>query len=151
MKPRIISLCLPFLAGSIPVISVAATVTDPSSAWTTMAGNYDYLVDQQTGQPASDIVGEGTNHGFFITFNDDGATSSTDGTLGFRIRLDEAGGNKNSPAFTNVAWLGIDANIDGAIDAFLGLNLSGSTDNNVVQINTVLRQRIPDRQSTAHG
>ena len=127
MKPRILSLCLPFLSGSIPVISVAATVTDPSTAWTIMAGNYDYLVDQQTGQPSSDIVGVGINHGFFVTFNDSGSTSSTDGTLGFRIRLDEAGGNKNNPAFTSVAWLGIDANIDGAIDAFLGLNLSGST------------------------
>lgn len=91
-----------------------------------MSGNFDYLSDQQTGSPAGDIIGVGTNHGFFVTFNNNGTSSSTDGTLGFRLRLDAAGGSSNKPAFDRVAWIGIDADINGDIDAFLGLNLQGS-------------------------
>ena len=108
----------------------AATVSDPSSVWTHFAGNYDYLADQQTGQKAGDIVGDTTsNYGFFVTFNDNGGSSATDGTLGFRLRLDEAGGTKKDPVFDRVAWVGIDADINGSIDAFLGLNLQGSSSN----------------------
>ncbi len=104
----------------------AATVSAPSTQWTTIAGNYDYLADQQTGQPAGDIVGNTNNPGFFTTFNDNGSASHTDGTLGFRVRLDDAGGNKNSPAFDRVLWVGIDANLNGSIDAFVGVNFQGS-------------------------
>ncbi|QJE96075.1 hypothetical protein [Luteolibacter luteus] len=105
----------------------AATVSAPSSSWTVLSGNYDYLADQQTGQPAGDIVGSGTNGGFFTTFNDNGSASNTDGTLGFRLRLDAAGGNKNNIAFDRVAWVGIDANNDAVLDAFIGLGMQGSS------------------------
>lgn len=105
----------------------AATVSDPSTLWTPLAGNYDYTADQQTGQPAGDIVGTGTNYGFLTTFNDNGSASNTDGTLGFRLRLDAAGGNKNNPAFDRVAWVGIDANNDAVLDAFIGLGMQGSS------------------------
>lgn len=104
----------------------AATVADPSTLWTPLLGNYDFLADQQTGDPASDIVGNGTNHGFFVTFNHNGNTSATDGSLGFRLRLDGHGGNKNNISFSRNAWVGLDADQDGDIDAFLGLNLQGS-------------------------
>jgi hypothetical protein len=108
----------------------AATVSDPSTAWTQFAGNYDYLADQQTGQKAGDMVGDTTgNYGFFVTFNDNGSASATDGTLGFRLRLDQAGGTKKDPVFDRVAWIGIDADTNGSIDAFLGLNLQGSSSN----------------------
>lgn len=105
----------------------SATVAASSLQWTALAGNYDFLADQQTGQPESDIVGATGNPGFFTTFNNNGAASATDGTLGFRLRLDAAGGNTQNPAFTRVAWVGIDANIDGAIDAFLGISNQGSS------------------------
>lgn len=105
----------------------AATVSDSSTLWTALAGNYDYLLDQQTGQPAGDIVGATGNPGFFTTFNDNGSTSSTDGTLGFRLRLDAPGGNKNTPAFDRVAWVGLDANGDAVLDAFIGLGMQGSS------------------------
>lgn len=49
-----------------------------------------------------------------------------DGTLGFRLRLDEAGGPANKPAFDRAAWIGIDADLNGSVDVFLGINLSGS-------------------------
>lgn len=106
----------------------AATVSDPSSMWTHFAGNYDYLADQQTGQSAGDIVGDtASNYGFFVTFNDNGSSSATDGTLGFRLRLDDAGGTKKNPAFDRVAWIGIDADTNGSIDVFLGLNIQGNS------------------------
>ena len=105
----------------------AATVSASSTQWTALTGNYDFLADQQTGQPESDIVGATGNPGFFTTFNNNGSASATDGTIGFRLRLDAAGGNTNNPAFTRVAWVGIDANIDGAIDAFLGISNQGNS------------------------
>lgn len=104
----------------------AASVSAPSGQWTAINGNYDYLADQQTGQPESDIVGSTGNPGFFTTFNNNGSASNTDGTLGFRLRLDASGGNKNSPAFNRVAWVGIDANQDAVIDVFVGLGMQGN-------------------------
>jgi hypothetical protein len=92
-----------------------------------MVGDFDYLADQQTGQASADIVGTGTNYGMLVTFDGNGPMSATDGTLGFRLRLDAAGGSKNNPAFDRVAWIGIDADLSGSLDAFLGLNLQGSS------------------------
>ena len=112
---------------SLSACASAATVSAPSTAWTPLAGNYDYLSDQQTGQASGDIVGSGTDAGFFTTFNANGSASATDGTLGFRLRLDAAGGNANNPKFDRVAWIGVDANGDNAIDAFLGLGMQGSS------------------------
>jgi hypothetical protein len=105
----------------------AVSVAGSSNLWTAIPGNYDYLVDHQTGQPAGDIVGSGTNYGFFVTFDNNGNTSHADGTLGFRIRLDAAGGNTNAPSFDRVAWVGVDANGNGSLDMFLGVSTQGST------------------------
>ena len=109
-----------------PWAQAAITVSDASAFWSPLPGNYDYLSDQQTGQTQGDIVGSATDPGFFIAFNNNGAASSTDGTLGFRVRFDNFGGNTNNPSFDRVAWVGIDANIDGSIDAFVGLNRQGN-------------------------
>ncbi len=90
-----------------------------------MIGNYDATADQQ-GNIGGDIVGSGTNYGLLMTFNDNGAASSTDGTLGFRIRLDTATPPASKPVFDRAAWIGIDADLNGSIDVFIGANLSGS-------------------------
>ena len=103
----------------------AATVAQFSTAWTPLIGNYDYLGDQQ-GAVSGDIVGSRTDYGLFTTFNDNGSSSNTDGTLGFRIRLDTAGGPSNKPAFDRAAWIGIDADLNGSVDVFIGANFSGS-------------------------
>ena len=109
--------------------SHAATilVAGSSKAWTPIPGNYDYVADHQTGQPAGDIVGTGTNYGFFTTFDNNGDASRVDGTLGFRVRLDAAGGSSSKPAFDRVLWVGIDANGNGSVDAFLGVSTQGNT------------------------
>ncbi len=103
-----------------------ASVSAPSTEWTALQGDYDYLSDQQTGLPDSDIVGQGEDYGLFVTHNDFGSESDTDGTFGFRIRLDAPGGNKNEAKFTKAAWLGIDADFNDTIDVFIGVNLSGA-------------------------
>ncbi|WP_367874271.1 hypothetical protein [Luteolibacter sp. Populi] len=124
--PRIRAAVTATLA-SLSACASAASVSAPSTEWTQLAGNYDYLADQQTGQPAGDIVGVGNNAGFFTTFNDNGSASATDGTLGFRLRLDAAGGNDKNPSFDRVAWVGVDADGNGSVDAFLGLGNQGNS------------------------
>ena len=119
----LVALCLPVAISN----ANAASLSDPSSSWTAINGNYDYLADQQTGQASGDIVGAAGNPGFFTTFNSNGSASNTDGTLGFRLRLDAPGGNKNTPAFDRVAWIGIDANQDAVLDVFVGLGMQGSS------------------------
>lgn len=108
--------------------AAAVLVSDPSTFWISLDGNYDYLDDQQTGQKAGDIVGEGLNRGLFVTFDDNGSASDTDGTIGFRLRIDDVDGPKKKPQFDRVAWIGIDADLSGSIDVFLGLNMQGSTE-----------------------
>jgi len=103
----------------------AASVSAPSLQWTVLQGNYDFIADQQTGVPAGDIVGVGTNYGLFVTHNDNGAASRTDGTFGFRLRLDGPDSNKAPSQFQRAAFLGIDADFNDTIDVFIGVNLSG--------------------------
>lgn len=119
---------IPLIFSSLAVTaSGGVTVSDSSLLWAPMIGDYDYLADQQTGTATGDIVGVGTNYGMFVTFDDLGTPDTGDGILGFRLRLDAPGGPTNKPAFDRVAWIGIDADINGSIDAFLGLNLQGSS------------------------
>jgi hypothetical protein len=90
-----------------------------------MIGNYDSIGDQQ-GNIGGDIVGSGTNYGLFMTFNNNGSTSNTDGTLGFRLRLDTVTPPANNPQFDRAAWIGIDADLNGSVDVFIGVNKSGN-------------------------
>jgi len=111
------------LASSLAGESVInAAIYWSSDTWTAIgaagAGAFDYSDDQQTGQPAADIVGAEGNPGFQVHFDDNGAASSTDGTLSFRIRLGESG--------TNYYFAGFDADLDGDIDAFLVVDPTGN-------------------------
>lgn len=124
MKPlsAFLSLWLLHLGAAQAVVYVDGSTND----WSPMAGNFDYHIDQQTGQADGDIVGgTGANYGYLVAFNNNGNVSSIDGTLGFRVRLDEHGGNNNNITPTNVLWVGIDANTDGDLDVFLGANFQG--------------------------
>ena len=88
------------------------TIPDPSN-------------DQQTGSLESDIVGNTTHASLFTAFYDGGTPSLTDGQIAFRLRLAE---EKNPPGFSGSAFVGLDANGDGKLDLFLGVNNSGSAD-----------------------
>jgi len=123
MKTHLIA-CVIACASQGHVLS--ATVSAPSTQWTPLVGNYDHLVDQQTGIPDGDIVGQGTDYGFLVTYNSAGPGGSPVPTFGFRLRLDAPGGNANDIRFNRAAWLGIDADLNGSIDVFLGVDMSGS-------------------------
>ncbi len=104
---------------------MSATVSAPSGEWTALLGNYDFLEDQQTGLAEGDIVGIGEDYGFFVTYNSAKADVSGQATFGFRLRFDAAGGNSNDVRFNRAAWLGIDADRNGSVDVFVGVNMTG--------------------------
>lgn len=110
-----------------PMAKAALALTGSSLDWTPMGANFDFFADQQTGSAAGDIVGDAQNVGFLTKFDDAGTASKTDGILGFRVRLDDHGGQKKSPSFDRVLWIGMDADLDGALDGFVGVDRQGST------------------------
>ena len=108
---------------------MTATVVDltaPTTGWTAILysnNNPDPSNDQQTGAKEADIVGNALHPSAYTMFGDGNTPSLTDGTLAFRIRLGE---DSNPTGFKTALFVGIDANTDGKLDLFLGVNNSGS-------------------------
>jgi len=100
------------------------TVGDPTPNWNVVnfANLNDAINDQQTGQGDADIVGNAQNPGFYSNF---------DGTyVYYRVRLGKTDLKAGSPSLTSeVFWVGVDANHDGALDMFIGVDNSGSNNN----------------------
>jgi hypothetical protein len=116
-------LWLPAGAGAVPIDMGGAT-----TAWTAItypSVQPDWGNDQQTGIPEADIVGDPSHAAFYSAFDDAGTASLTDGVLAFRIRV---GAEKNPPGFSQVAAVGIDGNLDGALDLFVLVDNGGSAD-----------------------
>jgi hypothetical protein len=86
--------------------------------------------DQQTGQRDSDIVGTTAVPSAYMAFDPASAGSLTDGTLYFRLRLAE---DSQSAGYDGFVWVGIDANSDGAIDLFAGVNRQGNNSETVLR------------------
>ncbi|HEV2804972.1 MAG TPA: hypothetical protein VGW57_08595 [Chthoniobacterales bacterium] len=115
-------------AAAIPARATVVDLNAPTTAWTPIQysnNNPDPSNDQQTGSPEGDIVGNAAHPSVYTMFGDGGTPSLTDGTLGFRIRL---GADTNPSGFKTALFVGIDANSDGKLDLFLGVNNSGSAD-----------------------
>lgn len=110
-------------------LSATATIVDlssPTDGWTPIRysnNNPDPSNDQQTGSSEGDIVGNALHPSAYTIFGDAGTPSTTDGTLGFRVRL---GADVNPSGFKTALFVGIDANNDGKLDLFLGVNNSGA-------------------------
>jgi hypothetical protein len=103
-------------------------VTSPTTNWTSITyanNNADPSNDQQTGSEEGDIVGNTTHPAAYTQYGDNGSSSPTAGDLAFRIRV---GADASPPGFKSAMFVGIDANHDGAIDLFVGVNNSGSAD-----------------------
>ena len=109
-----------------PVLASVVDLSAPTTSWTAILysnNNPDPSNDQQTGAKEADIVGNALHPSAYTMFGDANTPSLTDGTLAFRIRL----GEDSSPAgFKTALFVGLDANADGKIDLFLGVNNSGS-------------------------
>ena len=122
-------LCLGGLvAFALPAHASVVDLTAPTTSWTPILysnNNPDPSNDQQTGSPEGDIVGNAAHASAYTMFGDAGTSSLTDGTLGFRVRL---GADTNPAGFKTALFVGIDANNDGKLDLFLGVNNSGSAD-----------------------
>ena len=97
----------------------AASLTTPSnnSFWVAVPNiDLDPVADLQTGQHDADLVGVVGDPGFFTGW---------DGTnMYFRIR--EGAASHTGPSYSGLTWIGIDANLDGALDLFIGINNQGS-------------------------
>ena len=103
-----------FILGAVP--SFAADITSDLD-WVEVYPNNnqnDYLQDQQTGSGSvsQDIVGDASNPSTYMRLSED--------EIDIRIRLNNTDGL--SPyAFKNFAFIGIDSDVDGGIDFFLGI------------------------------
>ena len=100
----------------------AFTLTSSTTAWTkisyTGTQQCDYFSDQQTGNKASDLVGNAANGAFYTHFDDAGTPSLTDGTLSFRTRLSQAK-SSSDVTFDYTLFVGMDVNLDEALDLFV--------------------------------
>ena len=79
----------------LPLSGLAALIIDSdTSFWSAITYGMnvpDPFIDQQTGLKSGDLVGDANHAAFYTQFDDGGtATDLTDGTLAFRIRLNEA-------------------------------------------------------------
>lgn len=96
----------------------------PTSGWIVVVPasgitEFDYLEDARVGSGATsyDIVGNDNHPATYIQFSADGSE------IAVRIRVNNTdGGNSNSSyQFKPFAYMGIDANLNGTIDFFLGV------------------------------
>jgi hypothetical protein len=115
-------------ATAVPASATLVDLAAPTTDWTAIlysSNNPDPSNDQQTGSSEGDIVGNALHPSAYTIFENGGTPSLTDGTLGFRIRI---GADVNPNGFKTALFVGLDANSDGRIDLFLGINNSGAAD-----------------------
>lgn len=126
-RPRLlVALVLAFAAAFTRTDAALVDITSPSTTWTPVLyanNNPDPTRDQQTGSAEGDIVGNAANPSVFTTFGNGDTPSLTDGTLAFRVRL---GADVSPGGFKTALFVGLDANTDGVLDLFLGVNNSGA-------------------------
>lgn len=128
MKKRILSmfLCISMVItmlplNRIPVMAVETWQINNNEGWTVVYAQNnqnDYLLDQQTasGQYVSqDIVGDATSPAVYIHL--------TETELAFRVRVNnkDGGTSDSNYEFKNFAFIGMDADLNGSIDLFLGV------------------------------
>lgn len=107
---------------------LAIDIDGPTTEWHPIVPSgvnaYDFSQDQQTGQTEDDIIGDNNDHLFYTQFDGIDDTSTTDGTLAFRVRV---GQDKNSDGqFGSNLFIGIDADGNGAVDIIVGVFNQGN-------------------------
>lgn len=103
------------------VVFGQANPNSPTTQWVPILyGNSNFpdpSADQQTGSAESDIVGNLSQPSLYMQYNN--------GSLGFRFRV---GADQNPGGFKGAALVGLDANLSGSLDLFIGVNNQGSAD-----------------------
>ena len=99
----------------------------PAPQWVTVRfGNNNFpdpSSDQQTGSAEADIIGNSAHPSLYMRYSDGGFGSPTNGYLAFRLRV---GADLNPSGYLGAAIVGMDANLDGRLDLFIGVNNQGS-------------------------
>jgi hypothetical protein len=117
-------LCCVSSASGAPIV-----IDGPTTYWTAISYPVvipDWSDDEQTGDTESDVVGNALRAALYIQFDDGGTPGDlTDGNIAFRLRV---GAQRNPPGFSRFAAVGMDADGDGALDIFIGVDNSGASD-----------------------
>jgi hypothetical protein len=119
-----ISLFQTVVVGALFLSSTAVAQTDPNSSTTNWVPILyetnsipDPSVDQQTGNAESDIVGNLSQPSLYMQYDS--------GYIGFRLRL---GADVSPAGFKGCAFVGLDVNLTGTLNLFIGVNNQGSHD-----------------------
>lgn len=127
------------------IVDVTSGVSGDSS-WISVvpdSNSFDYLQDQQTGSGSvsQDLVGGKVDFGsgltdygvFYVQFDDQGSSSTTDDELAFRMRLNDADGVKKD-TYQFYAFVGLDIDLNGSLDFFLGIYNPDNTGSKSISI-----------------
>mgnify|MGYP001825615941 CR=1 FL=1 len=129
-KKRIYALALAFLYIGISPAHAAPTDLAGSSAWAALLEGvqYDNVSDTQANKAGTEIVGDATHPSMYVNYDDNGTTTGInpelDDILSFRIRI----GDETKTTHSSYVFVGIEANGDGIMDAFLS---SGAGETNL--------------------
>jgi len=117
---------LAWMGASAAALAAPIVPGSPTTEWNVIGYPTlipDYVDDQQTGHPEADIVGDLTHPALYMAFDDGGTPSTTDGNIAFRVRL---GADRPPSGFTHFFGIGMDADLDGNLDLFLGVDNAGN-------------------------
>lgn len=125
--PKLIGLAF---CSSVTLSHAAVTsISDFSTEWSRIDYANNGLADpiaDSNGQNAEELVGTDTLGFFFTDFNDYGDSDSSNDVMSFRTRHAET--KNGGSAFTSNLFIGIDADGDYVLDAFIGISTSGNSD-----------------------
>jgi hypothetical protein len=131
-------------------LSAAAAVVDaPANEWNpVLYATSESSFDQQSGQTSMDIVGTSNSPACYIKFDDNKTANLTDGALAFRVRLNGVK-NEKKASYNRVLQVGIDADLDGDLDLFVGVDHSASRNYNAIWQTGLGANTSPDTLSIA--
>ncbi|GGL08713.1 beta strand repeat-containing protein [Deinococcus radiotolerans] len=122
-RPRYLTLLSALLIGGASTGLAATTNFTSSSPWTTVliGAQYDSPNDRQAnGGP--DLLGDATHGLLYLNYDNKGTATDADDVVAYRVRLDGT-----STSFADVVYMGVDANADGVVDAFIGVSNQSSS------------------------